>query len=89
LVYFPFFPAREDRLAKISPVGESLSFVSAKESNQRKTAPGYARNPAENQQFEALGQLVRRYRRRTQTPAVLKPQTADLHRLASTGNWFS
>jgi len=53
LVYFSFFPAREDRLAKISPVGESLSFVSAKESNQRKTDPGCARKPDENQQFEA------------------------------------
>ncbi|WP_348727648.1 hypothetical protein, partial [Rheinheimera texasensis] len=31
------------RLAKNSPVGESLSFVSAKESNQRKTDPGSAR----------------------------------------------
>ena len=56
-----------DRLAKISPDGESLSFVSAKESDQRKTDPGYARKPDENQQFEALGQLARRYRRRTQT----------------------
>jgi len=76
-----------DRLAKSSPVGESLSFVSAKESNQRKTDPGYARKPDENQQFEALGQLARRYRRRTQTLPSLKPQTIDLHRLAPTGEW--
>jgi hypothetical protein len=77
------------RLAKISPVGELLSFVSAKESNQRKTDPGYARKPDENQQFEAPGQLARHYRRRTQTLPSLKPQTIDLHRLTSTGDWFS
>jgi hypothetical protein len=87
LAYFSFLPSRLDRLAKISPDGESLSFVSAKESNQRKTDPGYARKTDENQQFEALGQLARRYRRRTQTLPSLRPQTADLHRLASTGDW--
>jgi hypothetical protein len=43
-----FLPSPQDRLAKNSPVGESLSFVSAKESNQRKTDPGSARKPAEN-----------------------------------------
>ena len=80
---------RIDRIADNSPNGESLSFVSAKESNQRKTDPGYARKPDENQQFEALGQLARRYRRRTQTLPSLKPQTIDLHRLAPTGDWFS
>jgi hypothetical protein len=42
---FCYFLSLKDRLAKISPVGESLSFVSAKESNQRKTDPGYARKP--------------------------------------------
>jgi hypothetical protein len=56
--YFSFFPARKDRLAKISPDGESLSFVSAKESNQRKTDPGSARKPAEKWQFEAKTQLA-------------------------------
>ncbi|WP_157836312.1 hypothetical protein [Rheinheimera texasensis] len=81
-----FFLLPQDRLAKNSPVGESLSFVSAKESNQRKTDPGSARKPAENQQFEALGQLARRYRRRTQTLPSLRPQTADFHRLAPTGD---
>ena len=64
---FRFYLKPQVRLAKISPVGELLSFVSAKESNQRKTDPGYARKPDENQQFEAPGQLARRYRRRTQT----------------------
>jgi hypothetical protein len=42
---FCFFLLPKDRLAEISPNGESLSFVSAKESNQRKTDPGYARKP--------------------------------------------
>jgi hypothetical protein len=55
---FSSFPSREDRLAKISPYGESLSFVSAKESNQRKTDPGSARKPAEKWQFEAKTQLA-------------------------------
>jgi hypothetical protein len=80
-----FFLLRQDRLKKISPDGELLSFVSTKESNQRKLEPGYARKPDENQQFEALGQLARRYHRRTQTLPSLRPQTIDLHRLASTG----
>jgi hypothetical protein len=50
-----FLSLRIDRLAENSPNGESLSFVSAKESNQRKTDPGSARKPDENQQFQAPG----------------------------------
>jgi hypothetical protein len=50
---YHYFLLPQDCLAKISPNGASLSFVSAKESNQRKTDPGYARKPDANQQFEA------------------------------------
>jgi len=53
-----FLPLRRDRLAKISPGGELLSFVSTKESNQRKFEPGSARKPAEKWQFEAKTQLA-------------------------------
>jgi hypothetical protein len=38
-----------------------------KKVTKEKPTPGYARKPDENQQFEAPGQLARRYRRRTQT----------------------
>jgi hypothetical protein len=39
---------QQDRLAKISPDGELLSFVSAKESNQRKTDPVPLESPDKN-----------------------------------------